>query len=1393
MISSGSLFTRDYLEEAIVSQPAWNDDDLSEVGFRIGKVFSNFPTDRSPNEAQTESDLIWPILEALGWQFSLTQQNLTSKGRDDVPDGLLFLNVTAKAAADRHIEDWKRYEHGVAVLEAKRWRRPLDRRSGKKDETNAPSTQMLRYLRRVEDLTKGKLRWGILTNGEHWRLYYQGARSVSEQFLEIDLAALFRVRGELFDADESAKAVSDRQHWLKVFVLMFRREAFAHSPSDSRTFHQRALEEGKFYEERVAKNLSNIVFNTVFPTLAKSIAAQVPAEPLIEVRNAALILLYRLLFLLYAEDRNLLPVRDRRYDDYGLREKVRGDVGRRKDIGDTFSTSAARYWSVVDDLARAIDKGDTSIGLPAYNGGLFNRDETPVLASIRLPDSVMAEVIDLLSFERFEGLRRYINYRDLSVQQLGSIYERLLEFELTRDPVEGLIVRPNLFARKNSGSYYTPDELVQLILRETLEPLITERLTAFREKVAEIATSETDEETRLQAIRRLDPAEAILTLRVCDPAMGSGHFLVNLVDFLSDTVIKAMADATAEVDWEGVDYISPLADRIATIRATIQANALANNWTVDSDQLDDKHIIRRMVLKRCVYGVDKNPMAVELAKVSLWLHTFTVGAPLSFLDHHLRCGDSLFGESVARVLKRLNRSGQELLIHEPLTRARASAASMQAIEGLTDAEIAEAHRSAEIFEGVVSMTHPLDSFMKLIHAIDWLNLTDREDRAAVQAWLDGQFGDPVEIARGRIKVVAPAPQQGDLIPSGKPEQPDMLAPARPPKREEVARFAVILSRALTLVGEERFLNWEVAFPGVWRDWDAERSGGFDAVIGNPPWDVMEFEDVPWFEARNREVALATSTPARDALVRNLRAAGHPLWLEFVQANDRMDEAARMARSGYEWLNTGKLNLYKLFVERSVKLVNKDGLVGLLVPSGICLDKYSAKFFSKVATAGNVKALFDFENRRTRYDESDFFDSVDSRFKFCAFVMAPGRRFEGTECGFFLQAAEEVDDPERTYVLNAADFARVNPNTGTAPTFRFQRDAQIVTGVYDRRPILNSHSVAPNGKAWPISYSQMLNMTTNSYMFRSPDQLVSNEGAWKIASGRYQSAEGVWLPLYEGKMAQAYDHRASDVVVNPANVFRPGQQESIPAEEKANPNRYPAPRFFVKNDGNWWPSKDEWIIAFKDITATTNMRTMIATILPKAGVAHTFPVLPIDADVVSDRAGIAASILANLNAVPFDYVSRQKVPTTHFTWYVLEQMPVVTVAILREHLFGSMTAFDLVKQTVLELTYTAHDMAPFARDMCHVDAFGQVLPPFAWDEGRRLRLRAKLDAVYFHLYGIFDPANREQSRDDIAYIYSTFPIVERQEIEAHGRYLSRDLALAYCNTLSAGHVNADPVV
>ena len=307
----------------------------------------------------------------------------------------------------------------------------------------------------------------------------------------------------------------------------------------------------------------------------------------------------------------------------------------------------------------------------------------PLLAGVRLNDALMAEVIDVLSFEQTSRGRRYINYRDLGVQQLGSIYERLLEHEVVRAG-DAVLVRPNRFARRGSGSYYTPDELVGLIVYETVGPLVRARMDAFSRQAVQLPAGGPLQE--IAALQRLDPAERLLELKICDPAMGSGHFLVHLVDWLTDRVIAAMAEAEAAI----AGYVSPLAERINTIRDTIAANARSKSWTVDPEWLDDRHIVRRMVLKRCVYGVDKNPMAVELAKVALWLHTFTVGAPLSFLDHHLRCGDSLFGSWVHSGIAKATEYGSPLFLAESVGRAAQSAASMQHIEGLTDAEIGEA-------------------------------------------------------------------------------------------------------------------------------------------------------------------------------------------------------------------------------------------------------------------------------------------------------------------------------------------------------------------------------------------------------------------------------------------------------------------------------------------------------------------------------------------------------------------------------------------------------------------------------------------------------------------------------------------------------------------------------
>ena len=1104
----GSLFAHDFLTESVVQLADWqaiDDAALDALEGALRTLFNRFPITQTPNESQTEDDLIWPVLRHLGWTASLRQQNLTAHGRDDVPDGLLFADAAAKDRANTFAEEWKRYEFGLAVVESKRWQRPLDRRSGRAGEQTAPSTQMLRYLRRVDDLTTGRLRWGILTNGAKWRLYYSGARSVSEQFFDLNLAMVLDLPGHndgLFALSEA-----DRRHCLKLFALFFRRSAFLPDPdsADSRTLHGRVLDEGRVYEERVAADLSELVFKQLFPKLARAIAEAAQDAPLPEVRDAALILLYRLLFILYAEDRSLLPVRDARYDDYGLREKVRDDIRQRKDRDDAFSTTAARYWSVIDDLCRAIDQGDASIGLPPYNGGLFDRERTPLLARIRLGDQVMADVIDVLSFEKTDQGRRYINYRDLSVQQLGSIYERLLEHEIVREGGQ-IFIRPNVFARKASGSYYTPTDLVGLILKETVGPLVEART-----------------------------AEQILELKICDPAMGSGHFLVSLVDYLADRVITAMAEAEAAED----GYVSPLTDRINTIRSRIESNAAERGWTIDAEQLDDRHMVRRMVLKRCVYGVDKNPMAVELAKVSLWLHTFTVGAPLSFLDHHLRCGDSLFGFWVSQGIDRAMEGESALYLTPMVRQAIEATAGMQEIEALTDAEIAEAHRSAEIFDTVHKSTAPLDAFLSLSHALDWLHLRDREDVAAVRAFSEGSLGDPVQIALG----------------AKKPR----------PSHDASASFNTILARIRKLGEEERFLNWQVAFPGVWSDWEhPERRGGFDAVIGNPPWDRIKLQQVEWFAARRPSIAHAQRAADRKRMIAALQQDGDLLAAEFELANNRAASTAQMARTcgDYPFLSRGDINLYSLFVERAMALVKPDGIVGLLVPSGIASDKTAAPFFRSLATQGRLRALYDFENRRTRHKAPPFFPDVDGRFKFCAFVAGPSPSDNPAQCAFFLQDISELSDDNRCFPLAAQDFAAVNPNTGTAPIFRSRRDAELTTAIYRRLPVLVDRSTGKEVKAWPVRHATMFHMSNDSHLFRTREELEEQEGAYPVGNNHFDSPSSKWLPLYEGKMVQAFDHRAASVVVNPSNLHRPGQPVSSTSDQHRDPGWLPDPQFWV---------------------------------------------------------------------------------------------------------------------------------------------------------------------------------------------------------------------------------------
>ena len=676
---------------------------------------------------------------------------------------------------------------------------------------------------------------------------------------------------------------------------------------------------------------------------------------------------------------------------------------------------------------------------------------------------------------------------------------------------------------------------------------------------------------------------------------------------------------------------------------------------------------------------------------------------------------------------------------------------MQIIEGLTDAEIAEAHRSAEVFAEIEEMTTPLNAFLALVQAFDWLNIRDRNDKEALYAYFTNSFGDPIDIASGKIEVLT--------------------------EGRDGERFAGLLDEARQLLADERFFNWQVAFPGVWSEWEnAGLNGGFDAVIGNPPWDRMKLQQVEWFAARRREIALAPRAVDRKRMIADLEKDGDPLARDFAEASERAMAAVRIARAcgDYPLLSGGDINLYSLFVERAMTIVKSDGMVGLLTPSGIASDKTASRFFKGVATEGRLRALYDFENKKV------FFPDVHASFKFCVFVASPSPTSEPAQCAFYLHNVSELDDPDRCFPLTAGAFERVNPNTGTAPIFRTRRDAELTTAIYSRMPVLVNRSSGEAVKAWPVKYSTMFHMTNDSGLFRTRSELEEQEGAYPVGGNRFASPSGDWVPLYEGKMVQAFDHRAASVVVNPENQHRPAQPVPTTPEQHRNADWLPEPQFWVLEKETGIPGTP-FILGFKHVTAPTNIRSMIAALIPGVGAGNSLPLL---LGTNGSTTGTVAAIVANLNSIPLDFVVRQKVQGQNLNWFIIEQLPVVLPDRYESVRFGSKTAGEIVREAVLELTYTAHNMASFARDMGYVDKAGEVKPPFIWDEARRLHLRAKLDAVFFHLYGVTD-------RDDIRYIYSTFPIIEREEKAAYGgAYRSCELCLAYMNALATGNPDVE---
>ena len=453
----------------------------------------------------------------------------------------------------------------------------------------------------------------------------------------------------------------------------------------------------------------------------------------------------------------------------------------------------------------------------------------------------------------------------------------------------------------------------------------------------------------------------------------------------------------------------------------------------------------------------------------------------------------------------------------------------------------------------------------------------------------------------------------------------------------------------------------------------------------------------------------------------------------------------------------------------MRLVKPDGFVGLLTPSGIYADKTAADFFKSVSTSGRVAGLFDFENRRPGSGLTHFFPDVDSRFKFCALIFGGvERRFQETECAFFLHDTETISDPNRCFALAPSDFIRVNPNTGTAPIFRTRRDAEITRRIYERHPVLVDRSQGEERKAWPVRYVRMFDMTNDSHLFRAAAQLDS-AGFYPVQGNCWKRGEEMYLPLYQGRMIWHFDHRANSVRVNPESTHNPYVSEPVSETLHADPDFLPQTQYWVPADNVETALRKSrgYALGFRDIARPTDVRTVIASIVPWAGYGNTVPLL-----LVGDALAVTC-LVANLNAMCVDFVMRQKAQSTHLNWYIVEQLPVIA-AESYDLRFGDKTARDLVRDHVLRLTYTAHDMAPFAHDL------GYDGPAFIWDEEERRHLKARLDALYFHLYGL--------SREDAGYVLNTFPIVRRQDEAQFGSYRTRNLILAYMNALAAGDMD-----
>jgi hypothetical protein len=545
--------------------------------------------------------------------------------------------------------------------------------------------------------------------------------------------------------------------------------------------------------------------------------------------------------------------------------------------------------------------------------------------------------------------------------------------------------------------------------------------------------------------------------------------------------------------------------------------------------------------------------------------------------------------------------------------------------------------------------------------------------------------------------------------------------------------------------------WQERFPEVFARADHP---GFDCVIGNPPWERLKLQEREFFAFSAPEIAGAVSAATRRRLIQGLDEKNPELYARYLEAQGLAEKTLVHVRESGNFPLTAKgdINTYMLFAELARRIVAPQGRVGLLVPSGIATDNTTREFFAELMGSKSLISLHDFENK------APVFPDVHRSFKFCTLVFGgAGRKSPAADFVFFARRMEDLDDRKRHIPLSSKDIALLNPNTRTCPVFRSRRDAELTKAIYRRVPILIDESRKQGGNPWGIKYLTMFHQTNDAELFRTGEEL-SKQG-FKLEGNVWRKGKRHFLPLYEAKMVQAYDHRAASVLLDTQNWVRQGQPERTTLVSHQNPEFVAQPRWWVEEAdvekalGN---RARPAYLCYKDVTSPTNQRTMIAAMIPHVAVVNSAPLVLTAERICPQR---VECLLANLNSFALDYVARQKVGGVHLNFFIVNQLPIFPPDRYDERCpwRKSQTLEKWISDRVLKLTCTAEDMRPLA------EAAGFDPPVHKWNPSERSELMAELDAAFFLLYGL--------NRDDAEYILSTFQGLRRGDEEEGGLFVS----------------------